>query len=99
MEELYKFLNYQNPNSKIQLQNFPNPFSTSTTIEYELSEPGTAEIKIYNQIGQVIKEFVHQESLIGINKLIWEAEVMPSGIYFIRLQIGNEIITKKIIKH
>jgi len=91
--------NYQKPNSKIHLQNYPNPFSTSTTIEYELSEPGTAEIKIYNQIGQVIKEFVHQESRVGINKLIWQTEDMPSGIYFIRLQICKGIITKKIIKH
>jgi len=81
-----------------QLCLFPNPFSNSVTIEYKLAYPGITEINIYNQIGQVIKEFVHQESRVGINKLIWQTEDILSGIYFIRLQAGKEIITKKIIK-
>ncbi|MCD4697081.1 MAG: T9SS type A sorting domain-containing protein, partial [Bacteroidales bacterium] len=76
----------------------PNPFSTAITIEYELTQHGKTEIKILNQIGQIIKEFVHKESRIGTNKFIWQTENLPSGFYFIRLQIGAETLTKKIIK-
>jgi len=90
--------NYQKPDSKIHLQNYPNPFSTSTIIEYELSEPGTAEIKIYNQTGQLIKEVEKGEGRIGKNYYTLQTNNLPSGIYLIRLQIGKEIITKKIIK-
>lgn len=90
--------NYQKPSSKIHLQNYPNPFSTSTIIEYELSEPGTAEIKIYNQTGQLIEEVEKREGRIGKNYYTLQTNNLPSGIYLIRLQAGKEIITKKIIK-
>ncbi|MCD4734471.1 MAG: T9SS type A sorting domain-containing protein, partial [Bacteroidales bacterium] len=89
---------YRIQESEFRIQNYPNPFTCFTTIEYELSEPGSAEIKIYNQAGQLIKEFVQQKGQVGLIKVAWQAENMPSGIYFIRLQVGNEIITKKMIK-
>ena len=77
---------------------YPNPFSKSTTIEYESIQSGKIELKIYNQIGQLIEEFIQPEAQAGINKIIWQANGMPPGIYFIRLQTGNESKTKKIIK-
>ena len=85
-------------NEKLVINIYPNPFSISTTIEYELSEPGTAEIKIYNQTGQLIEQIVQEDCQKGKNKFIWLAKDAPPGIYFIRLQIDNEILIKKIIK-
>ena len=51
-----------------------------------------------NQIGQVIEKFIGQSDHIGINEVLWQAEGLPPGIYFIRLQVNNDLITKKIIK-
>ena len=85
-------------NENLIINNYPNPFSTSTTIEYELSKRGKAEIKIYNQTGQLIEQVVQEDCQKGKNKFIWLAKDAPPGIYFIRLQAGNEITAKKIIK-
>ena len=85
-------------NENLIINNYPNPFSTSTTIEYELSKRGKAEIKIYNQTGQLIKQVVQEDCQKGKNKFIWLAKDAPPGIYFIRLQVDNEIMIKKIIK-
>jgi len=77
----------------------PNPFSTSITIEVKLEKPGTTGLQIYNHLGQLIKEFSQQSSQPGTKQFAWNANGQPSGIYFIWLKAGNEIITKKIIKH
>ncbi len=98
VEQACQTISVQELEPTSQLSLHPNPFFNSVTIEYKSAYPCTTEINIYNQIGQVIKEFIHQESRAGINKLIWQTEDIPSGIYFIRMQIGNEIITKKIIR-
>jgi len=90
--------NGQKPQSTIYLHSYPNPFFISTTIEFELRQPGKAEIKIYNQTGQIVEEFVNEKSQTGINKFFWQADGQSPGIYFIRLQISKKIITKKIIK-
>lgn len=84
--------------NRIQLHCFPNPFSSSTTIEFELQEPGKTETKVYNQTGRLIEEVVQETGQKGKNKFIWQVNDLSPGIYFIRLQIGNEIITKKVIK-
>jgi uncharacterized protein YfaS (alpha-2-macroglobulin family) len=65
---------------------------------YELIQPGKTEIKIFNQTGQLIKEVVQEGCQKGKNKFIWLAKDAPPGIYFIRLQVGNDIHTKKMIK-
>nr|NQU91847.1 T9SS type A sorting domain-containing protein [Bacteroidota bacterium] len=76
----------------------PNPFSTSATIEYELSQPGMVEVKIYNQTGQLIEEFLHENGQTGHNKFTWQPTGQPPGIYFIRLQSGENILSHKVIK-
>ncbi len=75
----------------------PNPFSNSTTIAFELTQAGKVEIKIYNQLGEQI-EVIQKNTQPGKQKFTWDASGLPSGIYFIRLQAGNELITRKMIK-
>jgi photosystem II stability/assembly factor-like uncharacterized protein len=77
---------------------YPNPFSSSATIEYELTQPDKMEIKIYNQTGQVIEQIIREKGQKGKNNFLWQTKDLPSGIYFIQLQFGNEVVTKKMIK-
>jgi len=76
---------------------FPNPFYNSTTIEFESTQPEKVELKIYNQLGELV-EVIHKNTQPGKQTLTWDANGLPTGIYFIRLQTGNSISTKKIIK-
>jgi len=75
----------------------PNPFSTSTTIKFESTQPGKAELNIYNQLGELI-EVIQKNIQHGKQTITWDASGLPSGIYFIRVQIDNELITRKMIK-
>lgn len=41
--------------STIIVKNYPNPFSSSVTIEYELQQPQRVTITIYNHLGEQIE--------------------------------------------
>lgn len=74
----------------------PNPFSTSTTIEYELSQPGTVRITIYNKLGGQV-EVIEQIQGKGLNKIGWAPKNLPNGIYYFRLQAGEHMATGKMM--
>jgi len=75
----------------------PNPFCSSTTLEFESTQPGKVEIKIYNQLGKLI-EVIQKSAQPGKQVFTWDAGGLPTGIYFIRLQAGCVISTQKIVK-
>ena len=68
----------------------PNPFSTSTTLSYTLSEPATVIISIFNPKGQFLEK-IEMEQLEGKQQLAWNAEELPTGMYYFRLQAGDKI--------
>lgn len=74
----------------------PNPFSTSTTLKYELQLPEQISLKIYNQIGEQVYHF-HDNQLPGKQQLIWNAEGNADGVYFFGLQVGDQISNGKIV--
>ncbi len=77
-------------------QNTPNPFKTSTVIEYSLPEGETeASILLLNLNGQTLKEF----KLTAIKGSITiESNTMQKGMYLYSLIAnGEEIATKKMI--
>jgi len=83
------------------LKNFPNPFSSKTTINFSLIAENTknVEISIYNIKGQKVKTFSSQQINNSANRqIIWNAEKFASGIYLYQLKIdGKAVATKKCL--
>jgi len=79
------------------IENFPNPFSISTTIEYELQQSTTVQITIYNHLGKQI-EVIQQTQSAGKQRVVWNAEGLPSGIYYCVLKTTQATQTSKLIK-
>ncbi|MCD4731663.1 MAG: T9SS type A sorting domain-containing protein, partial [Bacteroidales bacterium] len=82
----------------IDLRNFPNPFDHSATIQFELFKSEYIELSIHNHLGQPVEIVIEGNMQAGKQKILFDASKLLSGIYFCRLQVGNEIITRKIIK-
>jgi hypothetical protein len=78
-------------------QNYPNPFNPSTTIDYELPKSSFVTISVYNILGKEIATLVEGEKSAGYYQVTWNAENLPSGIYFYTFKAGNKIATKKMI--
>lgn len=83
-------------NSYYLSQNTPNPFKTSTTIDYSLpKEDNDASILILNLNGQTIREFKLTNTKGSITV---ESSSLQKGMYLYSLiSGGKEIITKKMI--
>jgi len=77
---------------------FPNPCISSTNISYALTEKSQVVIEVYNSTGQRVQLLFNAQLEKGEYRLNWNAASLNNGIYFIRLHMGNEIITKKIVR-
>ena len=77
-------------------QNYPNPFNPSTMISYQVPNPSSVSLSVFNTLGQVVATLVGEKKEAGYYTVKWNAKV-PSGIYFYRLQAGEFIETKKMI--
>ncbi|MBC8321794.1 MAG: T9SS type A sorting domain-containing protein [Bacteroidetes bacterium] len=74
----------------------PNPFTTSTTIEYELSQSSTVQISIFNHLGKQV-DLIKQPKSQGKQQLTWDASRLPSGVYYFRMKAGKHTASGKLI--
>ena len=79
-----------NTSQKIRI--FPNPFSTSTTLQTEHFLKN-AILTIYTQQGQIIAQI---ENISG-NTITINRSNLPEGVYFIQLVSGDSIYTDKVV--
>jgi hypothetical protein len=75
----------------------PNPFTTSTTLSYELQQPERVSLMIYNHLGQLVYQ-TKVNQLLGQQELIWKAENYAEGVYYYRLQVGDAVANGKMVK-
>jgi len=69
-------------------QNYPNPFNAMTTITYDLPEASPVIISIYDLSGRTVKTLVNTIQPAGRYSLRWNADGLPSGVYFYQIQAG-----------
>ena len=83
-------------------QNFPNPFNSITTINYELPEVSDIRLVIYNILGQVVTTHDRMNVRPGYHSYAWNGKnrqggTCSSGVYIYRLKAGLHTATKKMI--
>jgi hypothetical protein len=84
-------------NSFALFQNYPNPFNNSTIINYSIKEECFVSLKIYDVMGKEVDELVNEIKIPGQHKAKFNADNLPSGIYFYNLETENFNIAKKMI--
>ncbi|WP_460503447.1 T9SS type A sorting domain-containing protein, partial [Hymenobacter agri] len=71
---------------------FPNP-STSGQFTLQLARPlGTGTVELLNSLGQV----VHRQPLANTSEQTVRTAGLAAGIYSLRVQAGNEVLTRKV---
>ncbi|NUM68048.1 T9SS type A sorting domain-containing protein [candidate division KSB1 bacterium] len=78
-------------------QNYPNPFNPSTSIAFALAKTGEVRLEIYNALGQRLATLVNGKLPAGQHQVVWDAQNVPSGIYFYKLEAGAYQQTRKMI--
>lgn len=78
-------------------QNYPNPFNPATSIQFTVPTDGVVELAIFNLIGERVATLVSGSVNAGVHNVSWNAADVPSGMYFYRLVMGNQIQTRKML--
>lgn len=79
-------------------QNYPNPFNITTNIMFHLDKSLMVTLNIFNLLGQRVATLInHQTMNQGDHIIPFQSNGLPSGIYFYRLEPGNEpTLTRKM---
>ena len=78
-------------------QNYPNPFNPSTSIRYSIISKQFVQLKVFDELGNEVKTLVNEEKNVGTYEVVWNADILPSGIYYYRLLTDNFNDTKKML--
>ena len=84
-------------------QSYPNPFSSTTTIQFSIEKRTQVGLKVYNIAGQLVRTLVNEELSPGVySDVIWDGRdnngrPVSSGIYFYRLVTRDFVETKKMV--
>jgi len=76
---------------------YPNPLNNQAIISYYLPVKSYVNLTIYDLAGRYVAGLTEGYRNTGYHELIWDAEGLASGLYFIRLQAGDYRQTQKII--
>ncbi len=85
------------PNSFVLQQNHPNPFNPSTAITFSLPASVNVTLEVYNMVGQKVATLVDGKLAAGDHTVNWNAQEVPSGVYFYKLEATNFSQTRKMV--
>jgi hypothetical protein len=85
------------PSGTALKQNFPNPFTTSTTILFSLSSDQFVTLKMYDMVGREVATIVNEALTAGTYSRLWNSASMPSGVYVATMKAGSVIDTKRTV--
>ncbi|UCE65801.1 MAG: T9SS type A sorting domain-containing protein [Candidatus Zixiibacteriota bacterium] len=77
--------------------NYPNPFNSSTTIEFTLDRPQIVALTVYDLLGREIRTLLNEKKSAGKHRIPFDASPLSSGVYFYMLQAGDKIETKRML--
>jgi hypothetical protein len=83
-------------------QNYPNPFNPSTRLTYTLTKSARVRLSVYDMTGREVNRIVDQNQEAGQFTAQWNStgksgQTLASGMYFARLTVDNESVTRKMI--
>ena len=79
-------------------QNYPNPFNPSTKFSFTIFETSKVNLTIYDVLGNEVVQIINDTLDEGYHIVEFTAaNYLPSGVYFYRLQSGNQSKTHKML--
>ena len=83
------------------LKLFPNPFAHKLHIKFEINNPGSLNVSVYDYSGKLIKTLLNTEGEAGKYEIVWDGtgqnrQRQSGGAYLLRLRCGKRILSKGI---
>jgi hypothetical protein len=88
---------YSTPQHFSLQQNFPNPFNSETTIQFNVARSSHVTIDIHDLLGRPLQTIIDGNLVAGQYSARIVLPTLPSGIYWCRMRAGNFVETKKLL--
>jgi hypothetical protein len=76
---------------------YPNPFNPTTTLGLALNADGFVSMSVFNIRGQVVEVLVDRNMKAGYHNVVWNADGISSGMYFVRVETGANTAMQKLM--
>ncbi|MEN8229498.1 MAG: T9SS type A sorting domain-containing protein [Bacteroidota bacterium] len=80
----------------LDLVNYPNPFSSTTRIRYNLPSSSDVIMKIYDVTGAEVANLVNEAQIAGQHEVMFDGANLSGGVYFCRIMAGNAFQVHKM---
>ncbi|MCX5801336.1 MAG: T9SS type A sorting domain-containing protein [Candidatus Eisenbacteria bacterium] len=92
------FVAPRTPRERVFLaQNFPNPFNPATLLSFYLVEAAHVKLSVFDIGGSEVSVLWQGPMSSGWHTLNWNAPELASGVYFVRLDAGEIVKTRKAV--
>ena len=85
--------------SDINLSVYPNPFSTSTQISYNLPAAAQTTVEVFDLVGKKVADLFDGKQTEGMQQITFDRTVfgLTNGMYFVKIKVGESVITQKVL--
>jgi hypothetical protein len=82
----------------VSLMSYPNPFPEATNIAFSLPESQEYALEVYDAKGVRVARLREGRAMAGeVNRVVWQAGEMPSGVYLLRLTTAQSTQHLKLL--
>ncbi len=85
------------PSSALLESAFPNPFTSSTAIRFELPEATHVLLQVYDVSGRMVRSLINEELGVGLHSFVLENRELVPGMYIFVLKAGTVVETRNCI--
>ncbi len=75
---------------------FPNPFTGSASITYDVPTEGVVSVAVYDALGEVVQQLVDGVQKMGEYTVQFTPKSKSSGTYYVRLEAAGKVISRRI---
>ena len=76
---------------------YPNPFNPSTNVEYSLKVTGKVSLRVFNELGEMVRVLVEEIQHAGIHRTLFDGSGLPSGVYIVQLRGVGQPVTARVL--
>ena len=76
---------------------YPNPFNPVLNIDFEISQAGWVKVNITDITGSMVETIYAGYKGVGIHQISWTSDLLPTGTYFVTLELNEFLKTKKVV--
>lgn len=86
------------PASTAMLTSYPNPFTSTANITYQLEKDGHVQLTVLDLAGRQVRVLVNAPAKAGIHRTSFNATQLAAGVYWLKFVVDGRVVTKKLVK-